>query len=104
MGTKLNPSVNIWELARPLIEDWMRRHFGPRARLERAVEETLEGVRRVPRLVQTLEQLAERERRRGDIELARQRTVISRWSTLRPTWSGVLAALALLAAALAWWR
>ncbi|HJQ58181.1 MAG TPA: 2-polyprenylphenol 6-hydroxylase, partial [Vineibacter sp.] len=35
MGTKLNPEVNIWELARPLIEDWMRTHFGARARLER---------------------------------------------------------------------
>jgi len=104
MGTKLNPAVNIWELAGPLIEDWMRRHFGPRARLERAVEETLEGVRRVPRLVQTLEQLAERERRRGETELLRQRAGGSRWSTLRPTWSGALAAVALLAAALAWWR
>lgn len=104
MGTKLNPAVNIWELARPLIEDWMRRHFGPRARLERAVEETLEGVRRVPRLAQTLEQLAERERRNAESDLARQRGATPRWGALRPSWSGVLAALALLAAALAWWR
>ena len=31
MGTRLNPKVNIWELARPLIEEWMQTHFGPRA-------------------------------------------------------------------------
>ena len=29
MGTRLNPNVNIWELARPLIEDWMREPFRP---------------------------------------------------------------------------
>ncbi|MBM3619760.1 MAG: 2-polyprenylphenol 6-hydroxylase [Alphaproteobacteria bacterium] len=96
MGTKLNPEVNIWELARPLIEDWMRRHFGPRARIERAVAEALEGARRVPRLLRTLESLAEGERHRA--------AAPARWAAWRPTWSGALAALALLAAALAWWR
>lgn len=95
MGTKLNPEVNIWELARPLIEDWMRSHFGPRARIERAVAEALEGARRVPRLLRTLESLAEGERHRAPPP---------RWAAWRPTLSGVLAALALLAAALAWWR
>ena len=95
MGTKLNPEVNIWELARPLIEDWMRRHFGPRARVERAVAETLEGVRRVPRLLRTLEHLADGER---------QRAAAPRWAAWRPTWSGLVAAFALLAAVLAWWR
>ena len=29
MGTRLNPTVNIWELARPLIEEWMRSAFRP---------------------------------------------------------------------------
>ena len=95
MSTKLNPEVNIWELARPLIEDWMRRHFGPRARVERAVSEALEGARRLPQLLRTLEQLAEGERHRAPPP---------RWAAWKPTWSGVLAALALLAAALAWWR
>ena len=35
MGTRLNPHVNIWELARPLIEEWMREPFRP-ARHDRA--------------------------------------------------------------------
>src|SRR6266481_310006 len=39
MGTRLNPKLNIWELARPLIEEWMRTHFGPRATVGRAVED-----------------------------------------------------------------
>ena len=39
MGTRLNPNVNIWELAQPLIEDWMRDHFGPRATARRGVDD-----------------------------------------------------------------
>ncbi len=46
MGTRLNPHVNIWELARPLIEEWMQSHFGPRATVGRAVEDLAQGLRR----------------------------------------------------------
>jgi ubiquinone biosynthesis protein len=68
MGTKLNPDINIWQLARPLIEDWMRQHFGPRARLERLTTEVVDGLRRVPRLISNLETIAERERQRAEAE------------------------------------
>src|SRR5690348_1614615 len=68
MGTRLNPKVNIWELAQPLIEDWMREHFGPRATLQRAAEDLAQGVRRLPRLIDSLELIAERERRRAERE------------------------------------
>ena len=44
MGTRLNPKLNIWELARPLIEDWMRTHFGPRATVGRAVADLAQGL------------------------------------------------------------
>jgi ubiquinone biosynthesis protein len=54
MGTRLNPKVNIWELARPLIEEWMQSHFGPRATVGRAVEDLAEGLRRLPRLIDSL--------------------------------------------------
>ena len=43
MGTRLNPKVNIWELARPLIEEWMQSHFGPRATIGRAAEDVMRG-------------------------------------------------------------
>ncbi len=33
VGRALNPDINMWELARPLIEDWMREHRGPEARV-----------------------------------------------------------------------
>jgi ubiquinone biosynthesis protein len=109
MGTKLNPDVNIWELARPLIEEWMRSHFGPRARLERALTETVEAARKLPRLVDTIEQIAERERRRAERELATSPQPAPsseampgrRW---RVDWAAVVAVAALAAAVVAWWR
>src|SRR6478752_8280841 len=68
MGTRLNPKVNIWELAQPLIEDWMRDHFGPRATLKRGVEDLAQGLRRLPRLIDSLHLITERERRQAERE------------------------------------
>jgi len=103
MGTKLNPGVNIWELARPLIEDWMRTHFGPRARLERALSEAVDAVRKLPRLVDTVEQITERERRRAERELAAQPgDAMGRRG--RIDWVLLIAIAALAAAVAAWWR
>lgn len=51
-GRKLNPSVNMWELARPLIEQWMIDTVGPQAK----VRDTLEDIaRRTPRLLDNAE-------------------------------------------------
>jgi ubiquinone biosynthesis protein len=109
MGTRLNPEVNIWELARPLIEAWMRSHFGPRARLERTVAETLEAARKLPRLVDTIEQIAERERRRAERELAPSHLVAAspdapQGRRARVDWVLLLAVAALAVGIAAWWR
>ncbi|MBS0221482.1 MAG: 2-polyprenylphenol 6-hydroxylase [Proteobacteria bacterium] len=66
MGTRLNPTVNIWELARPLIEDWMVTHFGPRATIRRAAQDLAQGLRRLPRLIDNLHLVAERERLKAE--------------------------------------
>jgi ubiquinone biosynthesis protein len=99
MGTKLNPDVNIWELARPLIEEWMRTHFGPRARLERALTEAVDAIRKLPRLVDTVEQITERERRRAERELAATSADAAPGRRWRVEW-GLLVAVAALAVAL----
>ena len=100
MGTKLNPHVNIWELARPLIEDWMVTHFGPRATVGRAVEDLTHGLRRVPRLIDSLLLVAEHERRKAE-RAASESPSAGRW---RPGFSEVVAVLALIAAIAAWWH
>jgi ubiquinone biosynthesis protein len=57
VGRRLDPTINIWTLARPLIEQWMRDNRGPEARLRQGLETLAELVERVPRLVRSLETL-----------------------------------------------
>jgi ubiquinone biosynthesis protein len=102
MGTRLNPHVNIWELARPLIEEWMLSHFGPRATIGRAVEDLAQGLRRLPRLIDSLHVVAERERRQAEAESKDPSPVTGRaW---RPRFAEIIAVLALIAAIVAWWH
>ncbi|MGE0151942.1 MAG: 2-polyprenylphenol 6-hydroxylase [Reyranellaceae bacterium] len=66
MGVKLNPEVNIWQLAQPLIEDWMLTHFGPRAQLQRAAQDLRQLVQRGPGLIEDIAVLAAAERRKAE--------------------------------------
>ena len=102
MGTRLNPSVNIWELARPLIEEWMQTHFGPRATIGRAAEDVMQGLRRLPRLIDSLHLVAEQERRKAERDAAVPLPSAGRF--WRPGFSEVIAILALIAAIVAWWH
>ena len=102
MGTRLNPNVNIWELARPLIEEWMQTHFGPRATVGRAAEDVMEGLRRLPRLIDSLHVVAEHERRKAERAEATPPPIPGRgW---RPRFAEIIAVLALIAAIAAWWH
>src|SRR4030095_14979824 len=102
MGTRLNPKVNIWELARPLIEDWMQSHFGPRATLARVAEDLAQGLRRLPRLIDSLHLVAELERRKAEREAPTPPPIPARgW---RPGFAEIIAVLALIAAIVAWWH
>jgi len=103
MGTRLNPKVNIWELARPLIEDWMRDHFGPRATVQRGVEDLMQGLRRVPRLIDSLHLVAERERQKVERVETEVESVLTRW-TRDVGFAEIIAVLALIAAIVAWWH
>jgi ubiquinone biosynthesis protein len=58
VGRQLNPDVNMWELSRPLIEDWMRENLGPEARLRGAAQEIWQGVERLPGFMANVERLA----------------------------------------------
>jgi ubiquinone biosynthesis protein len=55
VGRTLHPDVNMWELARPLIEDWMRESMGPEARVAEVVADTLGVVERLPGLIARLD-------------------------------------------------
>ena len=46
----------MWELARPLIEDWMIEHMGPEARMREAAEDMLDTLERLPKLIADMEE------------------------------------------------
>ena len=46
VGRRLDPTVNIWELARPLVEEWMRDNRGPEAQLRQRLDSLVETARR----------------------------------------------------------
>jgi ubiquinone biosynthesis protein len=59
VGRALNPSINMWQLAQPLIEAWIAENLGPQAQLKTALEDGLEAARRLPHLVDRVEQTLE---------------------------------------------
>lgn len=78
VGRALNPKVNIWQLAQPLVEDWIRDNLGPEARARQAVSEGLDMLQRLPPLIARAERLTlELEAR--PLRPARVEYHISRW-------------------------
>ena len=65
VGRLLNSRVNMWQLAQPLVEDWIAANLGPRARLEQAVTNGFDTARRLPGLVRRMEDALDRERERS---------------------------------------
>jgi ubiquinone biosynthesis protein len=57
VGRALNPELNMWQLAQPLIESWIAANLGPQAQLRSAVEDGLEAARRLPHLVERGERI-----------------------------------------------
>jgi ubiquinone biosynthesis protein len=55
-GRKLYPDINMWELARPLIEEWMIESMGPEARMREAAEDLLDRLERLPQLIASMEE------------------------------------------------
>jgi ubiquinone biosynthesis protein len=58
VGRRLDPTVNMWELAQPLIEDWMRANRGPEARLRQSLEQVGQAVAQLPRLIVGLDRVS----------------------------------------------
>jgi ubiquinone biosynthesis protein len=104
VGRRLDPDVNIWSLARPLVEQWMRDNRGPEARLKQHLDTFLETIEEMPRLLRSLDRLIGDWSREGVIlhaeTLAAQaahRARLFPWLAV-PLW---LAAAALVAIAVA---
>ncbi len=56
VGRLVDPTVNMWELARPLVEEWMWENLGPEARVREGIADLRSIAERLPHLVAAAEQ------------------------------------------------
>ncbi len=57
IGRNLNPNVNFWELARPLMEDWAKTHLGVPHDIRQAARESFKAPRRLYYIGQMIDNL-----------------------------------------------
>jgi ubiquinone biosynthesis protein len=106
VGRRLNPDVNIWALAQPLIEEWMRANRGPEAQAYDTLADFGATLRRLPDLVRDLERVVAETAGAGirlhpaTIDAFVRRSEQAAHPLRAPIW---LAVLALTAIALALW-
>jgi ubiquinone biosynthesis protein len=59
VGRVLDPHINMWQLARPLIEQWMVNNLGPQARIKESLGAVMASLESLPRLVAHAEKTVE---------------------------------------------
>lgn len=57
VGRILNPQVNMWKMAEPLIAQWARSNLSPQARLRESVTEGARSFQKVPQLITRTERM-----------------------------------------------
>jgi len=55
ISRRLDPGLNIWVLAEPLIAEWVRENRGPEARLKDAAQDLGDSLQRLPRILSEVE-------------------------------------------------
>ena len=48
VARKLYPNTNIWEVSRPILEDWIKNLKGPKASIDNAINTSAEILKRIP--------------------------------------------------------
>ena len=59
VSRNLDPDIVVWEISRPVIEEWIRENLGPQARLRETVSRATGLVRRLPALMEKAESVVE---------------------------------------------
>jgi ubiquinone biosynthesis protein len=68
VGRTLAPQVNMWELAQPLIEGWMRERLGPEGQVIDAVGNAIGTLEKLPRIVERVDAITA-DMARGGLKL-----------------------------------
>jgi ubiquinone biosynthesis protein len=90
----LDPELDVWTIAEPVVGDWVRRSAGPLGRLEDFADRLRSAgtaLSRVPAIIAQTEELLTREAARPG-----QRPPLPRWLLLLVLWLAVACGLALL--------
>ncbi|MFO1037424.1 MAG: 2-polyprenylphenol 6-hydroxylase [Geminicoccaceae bacterium] len=65
VGRTLNPKVNIWQVAQPLVERWIRTNLGPEAKIREGLGEGVQAFLKLPELVMRSERVLAKLERHG---------------------------------------
>ncbi|MBK20614.1 MAG: 2-polyprenylphenol 6-hydroxylase [Rhodospirillaceae bacterium] len=100
VGRRLHPETNMWELARPLIEDWMENALSPEAKAAEAMTEAGKLIERLPALINNMSDSVTTLAQDGvklhpdTVSAMSGRQSSTRW----PWWAGAAVAVGLLIA------
>lgn len=61
LGRILNPEVNMWELAEPLVEKWINENMGVKAKAFSAAEDAKDILLRIPEIIRKLDKYLDEE-------------------------------------------
>jgi len=50
VARKLNPETNIWEISKPILEEWVKNTKGPESKIKKTIEVSKEMLERIPDL------------------------------------------------------
>ena len=55
VARKMNPETNIWEVSRPVLENWMKSVKGPKSTLNRTIEISKDILQKIPDLPKVMD-------------------------------------------------
>ena len=50
IARKLNPEANIWEISKPVLEDWIKSEKGPEGKIKKTIDVSKEVFEKIPDL------------------------------------------------------
>ncbi len=99
----LNPKLNMWDSAEPVVRDWIARHLGPAGRVSDAASNAASGARMLARLPDVLQEASEAAAALADMSRAQEAAARrgTDWKQAAPLWIAA-AALVVMAASFVW--
>ncbi len=89
VGRKLHPDVNLWELAKPMISEWMKNNMGPEAQIRATAETLLDRFAQLPVLISGMEETITERKMFSDSH--HLKSTVNEKQSFRLLWTAVIA-------------